>query len=132
MTTIPSINKLITLTLNLIDSKDKAYEDKETRIYLDYKDRIPEIIMMFKLEEPSRDTHLENLMIKGSKFMARLIKEDWDTDDVSWSLEVGGNFHDAISELIPEGGTRIEKSDEDDDIDNGWFFIKLKLTDWAS
>ena len=129
MQSIPSTPKLIKTILHLIDSKSKGFEDKDMRIYLDYKDRIPEITMMFKLEEPSKDTHLENLMVKGSKFMARLIKEDWDTDDVSWSLEVGNNFHDAISELIPEGNTKIES---DPGGLNEWYFIKLKLTDWAS
>ena len=127
MQSIPSTPKLIKTILHLIDSKSKGFEDKDMRIYLDYKDRIPEITMIFKLEDTSLDTRSENLMVKGSKLMARLIKEDWDTDDVSWSLEVGNNFHGAIEELTPEGNTKIG-----DEGNNEWYFIKLKLTDWAS
>lgn len=122
MNKLPSIKKMVKVAMEMVEMRAKRLTDADYEIHLDHSPRIPAITIVMKAKEDNPGFYNSDLMLWGAKFMKEWEKEDWDTDDVSWKLEVGFDFHG-----LPEGMEIIAK-DEDEQL----VWVTLTLTDYAS
>src|SRR6185295_19626745 len=93
MNKIPSIKKMVKVSMEMVEMRAKRLTDADYEIILDHSSRIPEITIVMKAKEDDPNFYNSELMLWGAKFLREWEKEDWDTDDVSWKLEVGFDFH---------------------------------------